>query len=68
MHYAIGISFKGGRKGLATVVQDQDGSVSRREVYESNVSEDIRDCTNWDTGAKYRDIKNTKGDWVQTVE
>jgi hypothetical protein len=68
MHYAIGISVKGGRKGLATVVQDQDGSVSRREVYESNVSEDIRDCTNWDTGAKYRDIKNTKGDWVQTVE
>jgi len=59
---------KDGRKGLATVVQDRSGNVSRREVCESNVSEDIRECTDWDTGAKYRDMKNAKGDWVQTLE
>jgi hypothetical protein len=59
---------KDGRKALATVVQDGNGNTTRREVCESNVSEDARDCTDWDTGAKYRDMKNTKGDWVQTVE
>jgi hypothetical protein len=59
---------KDGRKALATVVQDGNGNITRREVCESNVSEDARDCTDWDTGAKYRDMKNTKGDWVQAVE
>jgi hypothetical protein len=59
---------KDGKNGFATIVQDGNGNVTRREVCESNSSEDVRECTNWDTGAKYRDMKNTKGDWVQTSE
>jgi hypothetical protein len=65
---AVAYLLKDGRQALATAFQAVDGSITRREVCESNVSNDVRDCTDWDTGAKYRDMKNTKGDWVQTVE
>jgi hypothetical protein len=65
---AVAYLLKDGRQGLATVFQAEDGSITRREVCESNVSNDIRDCMDWDTGSKYRDMKNTKGDWVQTIE
>jgi len=65
---AVAYLLKDGRQALATVFQAEDGSITRREVCESNVSNDIRDCMDWDTGAKYRDMKNTKGDWVQTIE
>jgi hypothetical protein len=58
---------KDGRQGLAKVIKGEDGSISRREVCESNESYSQRDCTDWDTGAKYRDVKNAKGDWTQTV-
>jgi hypothetical protein len=63
------------RKGLMThflerltIVQAMDGSIARREVCESDVSNAMRDCTDWDTGAKYRDMKNVRGDWVQAIE
>jgi hypothetical protein len=59
---------KDGRKALATVIQDGNGNISSREVCVINTAEIIRDCTDWDTGAKHRDVKNTKGNWVQTVE
>jgi hypothetical protein len=26
---------------------------------------DIRNCVDWDSGAKHRDVKTTNGDWVQ---
>jgi hypothetical protein len=54
-----------GRKGLAVIIQDTNGKVLRREVCEFNNSNDVRNCVDWDSGAKHRDIKNTKGDWVQ---
>jgi hypothetical protein len=53
---------------VATVFQAMDGSITRREVCESNPSNEARDCVDWDTGAKYHDMKNAKGDWVQTAE
>jgi hypothetical protein len=65
---AVAYLLRDGRQGLATVIQGVDGNITRREVCETNVSNDVRDCMDWDTGAKYRDIKNTKGDWVQTIE
>jgi len=65
---AVAYLLKDGRQALATVFQAEDGSIARREVCESNVANDIRDCLDWDTGVKYRDMKNTKGDWVQTIE
>jgi len=65
---AVTYLLKDGRQGLASIVQAMDGNIARREVCESNVSNDTRDCVDWDTGAKYRDMKNAKGDWVQTIE
>jgi hypothetical protein len=56
-----------GRQGLALALQDGSGNITRREVCESNAFNDVRDCVNWDTGAKYRDIKDTTGAWVQSV-
>ncbi len=57
-----------GRRGITTVIQDATGNVTRREVCEHNVSDDSRECINWDTGAKYHDVKDTKGRWVQIIE
>ena len=65
---AVAYLLKDGRQALATAFQGVDGSITRREVCESNVANDARDCVDWDTGAKYRDMKNTKGDWVQAIE
>ena len=56
---------KDGRQGLAVVIQDMRGKTMRREVCEFNNANDVRSCVDWDSGAKHRDVKNTKGDWVQ---
>jgi hypothetical protein len=48
-------------------VEDESGKIFRREVYESNVSNDARDCVNWDTGAKYRDVQDATGAWAQSA-
>jgi hypothetical protein len=64
---AVAYLLKDGRQGLATMFQDANGNIKRREACESNAANDVRDCLNWDTGAKYRDVKNTKGEWVQSV-
>jgi hypothetical protein len=57
---------KDGRKAVVTTIQDGEGNVRSREVCESNIAETERECTDWDSGVKYRDVKNTNGDWVQT--
>jgi hypothetical protein len=57
-----------GRQALAIAAQDAKGNVTRREVCENNTANDARDCINWDTGVKYREFKNSKGDWVQTQQ
>ena len=56
-----------GRKGLAVVIQDAKGKTLRREVCEFDSSGDVRNCMDWDSGAKHRDAKNTNGDWVQVT-
>jgi hypothetical protein len=67
VHHVRGI-FTFRWKAGATVGQDATGNITRREVCESNVSNDTRECVDWNTGKKYHDMKNTKGDWVQVVE
>jgi hypothetical protein len=57
-----------GRKGLAVIVQDMNGKVLRREVCEFNKSNDVRNCVDWDSGTKHRDLKNANGDWVQIAD
>jgi hypothetical protein len=63
----LGLAYllKDGRQGLAVVIQDVNGKTIRREVCEFNGTDDVRHCVDWDSGAKHRDTKNTKGDWVQ---
>jgi hypothetical protein len=63
----LGLAYllKDGRQGLAVVIQDANGKTMRREVCEFNKSNDVRSCIEWDSGAKHRDLKTTKGDWVQ---
>ena len=56
---------KDGRKGLAVVIQDLDGRTLRREACEFNSSSDVMECVDWEFGAKHRDAKNDRGDWVQ---
>ena len=65
---AVAYQLPDGRQGLALAIQDRSGNITRREVCESNAFNDVRDCVNWDTGAKYRDIKDTTGAWVQSIE
>jgi hypothetical protein len=62
---AVAYLLTDGRQGFASAIQDANGKITQREVCESNASNDVRDCVDWDTGAKFRDFKNTKGDWVQ---
>jgi hypothetical protein len=57
-----------GRRGVTTVIQDATGNVTRREVCENNVSNDARECIDWDKGATYRDVKDTNGRWVQVIK
>jgi hypothetical protein len=63
----LGLTYllKDGRQGLAVVIQDLNGKTMRREVCEINRSSDVRNCVDWDSGAKHRDTQNTKGNWVQ---
>ena len=62
---AVAYRLPDGRQALAMTVEDERGKIFRREVCENNLSNDARDCVNWDTGAKYRDIKDSIGAWVQ---
>jgi hypothetical protein len=64
---AVAYRLPDGRQGLAMTVEDESGNITRREVCENNASNDARDCVNWDTGAKYRDVKDTNGAWVQSL-
>ena len=63
----LGLTYllKDGRQGLAVVIQDLNGKTMRREVCELNNSNNVRNCIDWDSGAKHRDEKSAKGDWVQ---
>jgi hypothetical protein len=54
-------------QALAMTVEDECGNIFRREVCENNASNDARDCVNWDNGAKYRDVKDAMGAWVQSA-
>lgn len=65
---AVAYLLKDGRQALAMIAQDNNGNVIRREVCESNAANDMRQCTDWDTGAKYQDIRTTQGKWKQVAD
>jgi len=59
---------KDGRQRLAAVIKDLSGKTLRREICEFNDHNDQRLCMEWDTGAKRRDARNTKGDWIKITD
>jgi hypothetical protein len=67
---AVSVDFllKDGRQAVATVTQDTSGKTSKREVCENNLTNDARDCVDWDSGTRYRHSKNSRGEWSQVVE
>jgi hypothetical protein len=46
-------------------VEDPTGQLIKRDICSFNEFGDVRVCTNFDTGAKSREMKNERGDWVQ---
>jgi hypothetical protein len=50
------------------MTQDGSGHMTKREACESNTANDISDCRDWDTGTKYRDIRNARGERNQVAE
>jgi hypothetical protein len=64
---AVAYELPDGRQALATVAQGANGDITRREVCENNAANTVRDCIDWDTGGKYRDVKDTSGAWVQSA-
>jgi hypothetical protein len=66
---ALGVTYlqEDGRQALVTVLQDQNGAITRREICRTSSTNDYRDCTDWDSGAQYRDFKSEDGHWVPGV-
>jgi hypothetical protein len=63
----VAYALKDGRQGMAVVIQDEHGKSVRREVCEFNNANDARNCVDWDSGARHRDVKDKKGDWVNAL-
>ena len=65
---SVAVLLKDGRQAVATVTRDASGKISKREVCENNLTDDVRDCMDWDSGTRYRDSKNSRGEWSQVAE
>jgi hypothetical protein len=63
---ALSFATKDGTKMILKVTEDMNGKTLRREICSFNDYGDVRNCTDWETGATHRDMKNKRGDW-QTV-
>jgi hypothetical protein len=65
---AVSYQLADGRQALVMTVEDKTGRVMRREVCENNTFNDARECVDWDTGAKYHDVRGKDGTWSQNVD
>jgi hypothetical protein len=59
---------KSGTNGMLRVSEDMTGRLINRELCEFNSFGDVRVCTNWDTGEKDRDMKDSKGEWYAIAD
>ena len=48
---------------MVRVTENIDGQMIARDVCTFNDFSDIRQCTNWDTGATTREMKDAAGRW-----
>ena len=56
-----------GSQTLATVPRMQTAISHGARSARTTLPIPVRDCVDWDTGAQYRDVKNTQGEWVQSI-
>jgi hypothetical protein len=52
-----------GTEIVIKATEDLTGKIVQREVCEFNAFGDVRVCTDWDSGAKRRDMKDVNGNW-----
>jgi hypothetical protein len=63
--------FLTGKKGnllMLRTEEDLSGKTVAREFCEFNKFADVRVCTNWDTSATHRDMKDAKGNWSKVAD
>jgi hypothetical protein len=65
----MGVFFRGKDDNdiLLRAVENQSGTVVRREVCIFNKFKDVRTCMDWGTKAMRRDMKDQKGEWVKVA-
>jgi hypothetical protein len=57
--------------GVETVLlqrQNPEGKVIERELCTFNSFGDIRTCTDWETKATHRDMKDPSGEWTKVAD
>jgi hypothetical protein len=57
--------------GVETVLlqrQNPEGKIIERELCTFNSFGDIRTCTDWDTKATHRDMKDSSGEWTKVAD
>ena len=60
---AVFISLRDGTTAMLRTVHDPRGQLINRDMCSFNSFADIRVCTDWDTGASSREMKDASGDW-----
>lgn len=65
---AIFVNGKDGKTLMVRTEEDLTGKIIRREFCEVNRFGDVRICTNWDTNAVHRDMKDSKGVWSKIAD
>lgn len=56
---------RGGSDVMVRMTEDANGNLVSRDFCIFNEFDDVRTCTDWDTGSKTREMKNGQGDWVK---
>jgi hypothetical protein len=62
---AVFFKAEDGTDMMLRTAEDSDGKLIDRDICKFNEFGDIRLCTDWDTGATIREMKNTNGDWIK---
>jgi hypothetical protein len=66
---ATGVMFKMDGSDVVVLTRENlDGKIIEREFCTFNDFGDVRSCTNWDTKARHRDMKDAKGVWSKVAD
>ena len=53
---------------MVKVTRDLNEKIILREICTFNQPGDIRQCLDWDTKVKHRDMKDSKGEWIKVAD